>query len=325
MTLNLRFTFILISLFWISACSTSPGSNGNAEVAETAIVEDETYRIALVMKTLTNPFFVEMERGAREAEEEFGIELIVRTAAQETSIQQQVQIVVDLIREEVDAIVIAPGDSVELIPILKQAQDAGIVIINIDNRLDPDFSETRELLNVPFISVDNEQAAYLSAQYISEQLDSPTQVLIYEGIRDAQNAQDRHAGALRAFEENPNVTIVASETANWKIDEAYTLSEELFEDFPDVGAVFAANDMMALGIIEYLREVGRDDVIIGAFDALNEAQEAIRDGTMLVTIDQQAARQGYLGVDYAIRALNGETLAPETLIDVQLVTEDSLE
>lgn len=323
MRLTLRFTLILITLFLVSACSTSPDDNN--EVEATAVVEDETYRIALVMKTLTNPFFVEMERGAREAEEEFGIELIVRTAAQETSIEQQIQIVSELIQEEVDAIVIAPGDSLELIPILKQAQDAGIIVINIDNRLDPEFSEAQGLVNVPFISVNNEEAAYLSAQYISQQITSPTNVLIYEGIREAQNAQDRYAGALRAFEENSNITIVASETAEWKIDEAYTLSQRLFTEYPDVGAVFAANDMMALGVIEYLTESERSDVMVAAFDALAEAQEAILAGTMTVTIDQQAARQGYLGVDFAIRALNGEILADETLIDVLVVTADSLE
>ncbi|MCB0021873.1 MAG: substrate-binding domain-containing protein, partial [Caldilinea sp.] len=88
------------------------------------------------MKTLTNPFFIEMEKGARRAEQELGIELIVKTGAQETSIEQQIAIVDDFIARGVDAIVIAPGSSTELIPVLKKAQDAGIVVINIDNRLD---------------------------------------------------------------------------------------------------------------------------------------------------------------------------------------------
>ena len=150
-------------------------------------------------------------------------------------------------------------------------------------------------------------------------------MLVYEGIREAQNAQDRHTGAMRAFDENPNITVVASETANWKIDEAYTLSQQLFTDHPDVGAVFAANDMMALGVIQYLTESRRDDVLVAAFDALEQAEEALRDGMLDVTIDQQAAEQGYLGVHYAIRALDGEELPAETMIDVLLVTQDNLE
>ena len=88
--------------------------------------------IGLVMKTLTNPFFIEMEKGARKAEKEFGIKLIVKTGAKETSIAQQIGIVEDLISMKVDAIVIAPGSSTELVSVLKKAQDAGIKIVNID-------------------------------------------------------------------------------------------------------------------------------------------------------------------------------------------------
>jgi len=94
------------------------------------------------MKTLTNPFFVEMEKGARRAEKDLNIALKVKTAAQETSIEQQIQLVEDLVAAKVDAIVIAPGDSQRLVPTLKKAADAGINIVNIDNRLDPQTVKT---------------------------------------------------------------------------------------------------------------------------------------------------------------------------------------
>jgi ribose transport system substrate-binding protein len=149
--------------------------------------------------------------------------------------------------------------------------------------------------------------------------------VILEGIREAQNAQDRLAGAERAFAENDNITVVARETANWKIDEAYTVTAQLFEINPDIGAIFAANDMMALGAIQYLREQEHDDVLVAAFDALEEAQEALLDGRLIVTIDQQAAEQGYLGVVYAVRALQGEELPAETMVDVLVVTADQLQ
>ena len=285
-----------------------------------------TLRIALVMKTLTNPFFVEMERGARRAEAEFGIELIVKTAAQETSTEQQISIVDELIRDGVDAIVISPGDSFELIPVLKKAQDAGIVVINIDNRLDPEFLQSEGLATIPFISVDNETAAYQSAKFISEQITVPTQAIILEGIRSTQNAEDRKNGAMQAFSENENIDLVAMETAHWKIDEGYDVTKFLYDNYPDIGAIFAANDMMALGAIQYLSEVGKtDDVLVASFDALQEARSAIRDGTLDVTIDQLAAEQGYLGVQYAIRALDGESLPPETFIDVLMITPDTVE
>jgi ribose transport system substrate-binding protein len=281
------------------------------------------YTIALVMKTLTNPFFVEMEKGARQAEKELGINLIVKTGAQETSVEQQITIIEGLIKDGVDAILIAPADSVQLIPVLKKAQDAGIVIVNIDNQLDPAASEKIGLANVPFISVNNEQGAYLSAQYISKNVTAPTRAIILEGIPTAKNAQDRKNGALRAFGENPNIKVVDSRTAHWKIDEAREVAIALFKLYPDVKLVFCANDMMAFGVIQYLQETGKTDVQVTAYDALAEAVPMLKNGSLQATIDQQAALQAYTGVQFAIRALKGEKLPPLTLLDVLLVTREN--
>jgi ribose transport system substrate-binding protein len=280
--------------------------------------------VALVMKTLTNPFFVEMEKGARKAEKDLGIQLIVKTAAQETSIQQQIAIVEELIKAQVDAIVIAPGDSKELIQVLKKAQDAGIVVVNIDNRLDPALSKQDGLLDVPFISVDNQKGAYLSAKYIADQIKTPTKVVVLEGIRGAQNAEDRKAGALKAFKENPNITVTAMESANWKIDEAHDVVAKLFETTPGIGAVFAANDMMALGVIQYLDEKKLTGVKVAGYDNLAEVKQALLDGKLAATIDQQAAMQGYMGILYADKKIKGESVPLETFVDVILVTKDTL-
>jgi ribose transport system substrate-binding protein len=277
-----------------------------------------------VMKTLTNPFFVEMEKGARRAEAELGINLIVKTGAQETSFEQQVTIIEELIKEKVEAILIAPADSVQIIPVLKKAREAGIVIVNIDNQLDPQALEKVGLKDIPFVSVNNEQGAYLSAQYISKEVSTPTQAIILEGIPTARNAQDRKNGALRAFGENPNIQVVASESAHWKIDEAYTISAQLFKQYPGTRLVFCANDMMALGLLQYLKETGKTDVKVASYDALDEAKEMIRVGRLQATIDQQAALQAYTGMQLALRALKGEKLPPITLLDVLLVTKENV-
>ena len=162
------------------------------------------------MKRLTNPFFVGMKKAAWEAESESGIQLIVKTSAQETSILQQIEIIEELIKEDVNAIVIAPEDSIELIPVLKKAQDTGIHVVNIDNRLDEIRSKDLDLVDVPFISVDNEEGAYLSSKFISDEIETPTKTVILEGIREARNAQDRLNGAAKAFEENSNLKSPAS-------------------------------------------------------------------------------------------------------------------
>jgi ribose transport system substrate-binding protein len=317
-----------LATLWLTACDDpKPAEKGNAMVERNepakpaAQPAPQKRRIALVMKTLTNPFFIEMERGARTAETELGIDLLVKTAAQETSIEQQIAIVEELIRQKADAIVIAPGDSVKLIPVLKKAQDAGLPVVNIDNRLDADFGRTLGLRPVPFISVDNENGAYQAVRVLAAEATEPAKAAVIEGIRSASNAEARKAGALRAFAGNPAVTVVAQETANWKIDEAYEVARAMFTREPDISLLFCANDMMALGAAKYIQEAGlAGKVRIAGYDALNDAVEAVKSGTLLATVDQQAGRQGYLGVVYADKMIRGETVPLETMVDVRVVT-----
>lgn len=280
--------------------------------------------VALVMKTLTNPFFVEMEKGARRAAADLGVDLVVKAAAQETSLDQQIAILEGLVADQVDAIVVAPGDSTSLIPVLKKAHDQGIVIINIDNRLDPTVLRQVGMAHVPFISVDNQEGAYHAARAISADIVRPTQAVIIEGILTAQNARDRSEGARRAFAENPQIRLVASQTAHWKIDEAYGVTRQLFSRYPEIGLIFCANDMMALGAIQYLRDTGRHQVRVAGFDALDEATAAVRAGSLGATVNQQAARQGYLGISYAAQALGGQPVPAETFVPAILITSATL-
>ena len=291
-----------------------------AQVVPPPVVKKE---IGLVMKTLTNPFFVEMEKGARRAEKDLGLTLKVKTAAQETSIEQQIQLVEDLIADKVAAIVIAPGDSQRLVPALKKAADAGIKIVNIDNRLDPDALTQAGLGSVPFISVDNEAGAYKAGKFLSDGITAPAEAAILEGIRSADNARQRAQGARRALLENKHVKVVASESANWKIDEAYEVTKAMFTKHPNITLLFAANDMMAIGAAKYLQDTGKTRVKVAGYDALVEALAEIKTGRLAATIDQQAAEQGYQGIALANRLSQGHTVPAVTLIDTRLVTTTS--
>lgn len=323
-----RLPIVLLAIFTIGCEEAPPPKSESSKTEDTAApnknasTDLSNIKIALVMKTLTNPFFISMEKGARRAEKELGITLLVKTAAQETSTIQQINIVDKLVREEnVSAIVIAPASSVKLIPSLKRAQDKGIHVINIDNMLDPTASEVAGLKKVPFISVDNEKSAYLSARTIAMDASKATEAGILEGIQDAANAQARKRGALKAFSENPNIQVVASETAHWKIDEAYEVTKKMFNDHPNISVLFCANDMMALGAIEYLRETNRKSVRIAAFDAIDEARLALETGWLDVTIDQQPSMQGYEGIMAAMQSILGEKPKPVTLLEGLIISQ----
>ena len=284
----------------------------------------EPRTVALVMKTLINPFFIAMEQGARRAERELGIRLVVMSAVDEAAVEQQTSIVRQVIRDQVDAIVIVPGHPAEIVPVLAEARRAGIVVVNIDDRLDPETSRELGLTDVPFVGVNNEHGAYLSARYLAGKLTGPAKAVILQGDPASRAARDREQGALRAFAESPNIEIVARETAHWKIDEAYDVTARLFAKHPDIGAIFCANDLMALGAIRYLEETGKKHVLVAAYDAIDEARAALGRGNLVATVNQRADQQGYIGVRHAVRALAGEKLPAETFVDVELVTAETL-
>jgi ribose transport system substrate-binding protein len=320
-----NFFSLLVVGLGLAGCGQSSGPSVTTQtqapvVAPLPVVKKE---IGLVMKTLTNPFFVEMEKGARRAEKDLGITLKVKTAAQETSIEQQIQLVEDLITDKVAAIVIAPGDSQRLVPSLKKAADAGIKIVNIDNRLDPNTLTQAGMGTVPFISVDNEAGAYKAGKFLTEGVKTTTEAGILEGIRSADNARQRAEGARRALQENKLIKIVASETANWKIDEAYEVTKAMFTQHPNITLLFASNDMMAIGAIKYLQDSGKTRVKVVGYDALTEALTEIKSGRLAATIDQQAAEQGYQGIALANRLAQGSTVPAVTLIDTKLITATS--
>lgn len=277
-------------------------------------------KVGLITKTITNPYFIEVEKGARRAEKELGIALQVKSVAQETSIEQQIQLVNDLIAAKVDAIVIAPTDSQSLVASLKNATDAGIKVVNIDSKLDVETMKKVGMADVPFIGVDNDAGAYKAGQVLADKVTTPTKAAILEGIRSADNARQRMEGAKRALAENKNIKVVASETANWKIDEGYTVTKTIFTKHPDIRLLFASNDMMAMGAIKYLQESGKTKVKVVGYDALDEAIAEIKAGRMAATVDQQAAEQGYQGVATAVRLIKGEKVAPLTLVDTRLVS-----
>ncbi|HSV85163.1 MAG TPA: substrate-binding domain-containing protein, partial [Levilinea sp.] len=200
----LIFIGLVLGALSLTSCG-NPGTNAAPAEHLGQPAVDAPLTIALVMSNRTNPLYAEVESGARQAENDLGVRLVVRTAAQETSVDQQIQIVEDLIREQVHAIVVAPVDSFELIPVLKKAQDAGIAIITIENSLDAELSEKVGLSGVAYIGANNEQAAFDAARIISSQLSQPTKVLILEGKRTTNTSESRKNGALRAFRENANI------------------------------------------------------------------------------------------------------------------------
>ena len=278
--------------------------------------------LALVIKTFRNPYFETMVDGAEDGAADLGASIEVAAPDFETSIDQQIAIVDRLIEQKVDGILLAPADSIRLIPALKRAEAAGIPVVNIDNPIDARDAADAGLKPIPVITVDNQDAAYQAVKAVLAGFEPGRRSIkaaIIEGIRGADNGEARKAGALKAFGEDKRVTLVASETALWERDRGERVAADIIAQVPDLDLLFCANDNMALGALPALAMAGATKVKVVGYDALPEALDAVRGGTLAATVDQRAARQGRMGVEYLLRRLRGESVPLETLIDVRIV------
>ncbi|MBT4289974.1 MAG: substrate-binding domain-containing protein [Deltaproteobacteria bacterium] len=279
--------------------------------------------IALVMKALSNPFFIVMRDGAKEYAKKNKIPLEIYGTERETEIDRQIQLVENLISGKYGAIVIAPADSKKLVPVCKKALDNGIVVINIDN---PFHEKTLQNygISVPFVGSSNLKGASMVGQYLKHQLKGKGNVAIIEGIRGVENAELRKKGFSEAITSGSEIKVVASETANWHTDEAFTTALKIFQQYKNIDAVFTANDSMALGVIQALEMIGTQKrVWIGSYDNIEEVRSQMLDRRIHATIEQHPELMGAHGVELAYNALRGEKVPKYVQTHLDLITYES--
>lgn len=287
---------------------------------------DEKPTVALVMKSLANEFFVTMADGARahHGENTDRYELIVNGIRNETDLAQQVALIDQMIASEVDAIVIAPADSKAVVPAVARAVANGIVVVNIDNRFDDEVLADYEL-DIPFVGPDNFLGAETVGKVLATQLSSGDPVAILEGVPTAYNSQRRTAGFLKAMTD-AGMTIVDSQSAQWDQTIATTVASGMLVQHPELVAILAANDNMALGAVAAITQAGkRGEVAVVGFDNISAIQTLIRDGSVLATADQHADLLAVYGIDYALQALESNATLTDKATPVDLVTINDLE
>ncbi|WP_278441070.1 sugar ABC transporter substrate-binding protein [Pseudomonas oryzihabitans] len=285
----------------------------------------EKPKVALVMKSLANEFFLTMEDGAKTYQKDHSadFDLISNGIKDETDTSSQIRIVEQMIVSKVDALVIAPADSKALVPVLKKASDAGIKVVNIDNRLDPEVLKSKSL-DIPFVGPDNRKGARLVGEYLAKQLKQGDQVGIIEGVSTTTNAQQRTAGFKDAMEA-AGMKIVGVQSGNWEIDKGNAVAAAMLNEYPDLKALLAGNDSMALGAVSAVRAAGKKgQVQVVGYDNIKAIHPMLKDGRVLATADQFAAKQAVFGIEAALKLVKGEpTGAKDGVIEspVELVTQ----
>ncbi|MCK6189839.1 sugar ABC transporter substrate-binding protein [Pseudomonas sp. EYE_354] len=264
-------------------------------------------KVGLVMKSLANEFFVTMQDGAKAYQKDHAadFDMITNGIKNETDTSAQIDIVNQMILAKVNAIVIAPADSKALVTVLKKASDAGIKVVNIDNRLDPDVLKSKKL-EIPFVGPDNRKGAKLVGDYLAEKLSKGDKVGIIEGVPTTTNAQQRTAGYKDAMDA-AGMKIVSTQSGNWEIDQGQKVASAMLSEYPDLKALLAGNDNMALGAVSAVRAAGKaGKVLVVGYDNIEAIKPMLQDGRVLATADQAAAQQAVFGIQNALKLVKGE-------------------
>jgi ribose transport system substrate-binding protein len=261
-------------------------------------------KVALVMKSLANEFFLTMENGAKAHQKANSdkYELIANGIKDEQDTANQIKIVEQMIVSKVNGLVIAPADSKALVPVLKKAVDAGIIVVNIDNKLN-DAALKEKGISIPFVGPDNRKGARLAGDYLAKRLKQGDQVGILEGVSTTFNAQQRTLGFQDAMNA-AGAKVVGVQSGQWEIAKANTVAAAMLNANPNIAALLCGNDNMAIGAVSAIKAAGKTGkVMVVGYDNINAIKPMLDDGRVLATVDQFGSQQAVFGIETALKAL----------------------
>ncbi len=301
---------LCVSMMATALVGCGAGSGAEAPADDAAATTETAGAIGLSVSTQNNPFFVTLVEGAEAAAAEAGVALTVVDAGDDVT--KQVSDVEDLLSKNIGVLIINPVDSDAVSGVVEDAMAAGVKVIAVDrvvNGVEVDCT----------IASDNVMGAELATQYIVDTLGEGIKVAELQGVPGASAAIDRGEGFHNIAD--AKLEVVASQTANFDRTEGMTVMENMLQANPDIQAVFAANDEMALGAVEAIAGAGKEIMVVG-FDATDDAVAAINEGRMAATIAQQPEMIGKAAVENAVKLIAGETVEANIPVEVALVTAE---
>lgn len=291
------------------------GIQGESEAAEKA---KKPYHIGLVLKSLSNPAIWNIADAAEKEGAKMGVKVTVLSSMGFSALEEQIKQVEDMIQSKVDLIGLQPVDSKGIIPVIKEANKAGIPVITVDTGADGGEIVT-------YIATDNYAAGVQAAEWIIDALDGKGKVAMIEGTPGSMQGRQRKEGFHDTIKAQPDINLAVSIPANFERAKGMQTMEDILTANPDLKAVFCANDEMALGALEALRQrklVGKVNLLgmNGSWDAL----DATAKGEMQGTVVQHLRLHGTEFIHVAVQYLDKTRTTWPEYIPLQTFVADTL-
>lgn len=276
----------------LSACGTGTTTASSSGSTSTS-------KYALVLKTIASEFWQNMKSGAEAEAKKLGITLDVYAANSEDDVEGQVTLLQNAIGKGYKAIGVAPISAVNMNNAVAQATKAGIYIVNVDEKFDMANLKGLGGTAQAFVTTNNVEVGKLAGDYIVKTLGAgANDVAIIEGKAGNSSGADRKTGAASSFT-TAKYNVVASQPADWDATKAFDLAQSYLGKFPNLKAIYCANDTMAMGAQKAVEQSGKQVLVVGT-DGNSDAVDSVKAGKLGATVKQDSSAVGAKAVDLLV-------------------------
>lgn len=281
------------------------------------------YRLGMLIWNTSVPFYSNLIKGAQATASDLGVSLDLQSG--NGDLATEISVVQQFIAQKVDIILITPSNAKGIVPVIKQANEAGIPVIAVNNRVDTSTGASL----VTYVGIDDIAFGRQQGELLAKALGGKGKVAYILGKLGTSSQIDRKAGLVEALKAYPDITIVEEQSADWDNAKALAVSQDFLSRYP-AGTLDAIVDQGPEGVngASFAMQSGRTDVKFILGDYPVDVRNAIRNGTVFGTVNQDPAPQGVTGVQDAIKWLDGKTAevpTPDHFLDLPIITKDNVE
>jgi ribose transport system substrate-binding protein len=281
---------------------------GQANAAESSIT------IAVFTKNTTNPAYAAFRRAADQIGQLNGAQIRHFVPKRPDNVEEQKAEVAEVLKSRPDAAVFIPVDDVAMAASVQKLNDAEIPIVLASNPLPGRF--------VSYVGADDYDIGYREARYLFDHLGGKGKIVILEGTAGAPTNRERLRGYKQALSETPGIEVLASAPGNYQETDGKRVMAGFLKDYPQVDALLSANDSMALGALEAMKEAGRTMTVMGINGILPAVKE-IESGNMLATVDFNMFKIGCTATLAAVRYLHHQPLPEKVLLPADIIDKSN--
>jgi len=278
-------------------------------------------KIAVIPKGTTHVFWKAVERGARAAGKDLGVEIIWKGPLQENDRAQQIQLVQQFVTDKVSGIVLAPLDYEALAAPVKQAQDKKIPVVIFDSALKGDAGKDF----VSFVATNSLRAGKLGGEHLAKLMGGKGSAVVLRYLAGSASTDQRENGCIEALKGAGIKLEVDNRYAGATPGEAKSAALNLMDQIKKSGGVFCPNESTTYGMLLALRQSGLAGKIkFVGFDSSPPLVEGLKKGEIDALVVQNPERMGNLAVTSLVKHLRGEKVEPVIDTGAVLVTRENM-